>query len=412
MRLRFLQSSDYLLRMHFITKCLIFSVLFLAKTVILSGQAIDIGNAIREADKPLSLNIESKSSVVSTMSRRAFELHGGYALTNSERAAYTFKIERIDNNSVALTILSGRPAQKLYSRTVKGRDLQDSILRACDIAIKATLDIEGFFAGKLAYVRKYQGVAEIYTSDLLFNRIQPLTADRTHVASPDWSPDGTKLLYTTYHKTGFPDIYMMDVRNGRRIAVADFGGTNSSPAFSPNGQRIAMSLSGRGNNDIFIANVDGKNLRPITRNRSIETSPSWSPDGRSLVLESDIPGKPQLYEISASGGPLRRLPTNISGYCSEPAWNPVNKDLIAFTAAIAGGFQIVVYNKRERQSEILTNVSGSAVEPEWLNDGRHLIFTQKLNGTKRLMILDSKTKKISALHKSSFGETSSATFVY
>jgi TolB protein len=391
---------------------LLLVVLFFAKASILSAQEINIGIAVRENDKPFSLRIESNSPVISNTVRRAFELHGGYALTTSERAAYTFKIEKINDFSVELTILSGIPAKKLYGRTVKGRDLQDAIFRTCDIAVEATLQIKGFFAGKLAYIRTQQGVSEIYTSDLLFNRIQPLTADRALVASPDWSPDGTKLIYTTYFKTGFPDIYMTDISNNRRIAIANFGGTNSSPAFSPNGQRIAMSLSGKGNSDIFISNADGKNLRPITRNKSIETSPSWSPDGRWLVIESDMRGKPQLYEVASSGGPMRRLPTNISGYCSEPAWNPVDKDLIAFTAAIAGGFQIVIYNKRTQKSEQITSVPGSAVEPEWLNDGRHLVFTQKQNGTKRLMILDSKTKKVSALHRPNFGDTSSATFVY
>jgi TolB protein len=391
---------------------LLLSVLFLLKTVVLSGQVIDIGKAVRKSDEPLSLMIESKSAVISQTACRAFDLHGGYALTNSGRSAYIFKIESIDNSSVALFILSGKPAQELYRRTVSGRDLQDATLRACDVAVEATLRTKGFFAGKLAYVRQQQGISEIYVSDLLFNRIQPITADRALVASPDWSPDGTKLVYTTYFKTGFPDIYITDISSGRRLPVANFGGTNSSPAFSPNGQRIAMSLSGKGSSNIFISSINGKNLHPITQSKSIETSPSWSPDGRWLVLESDMPGKPQLYEISSSGGPMRRLPTNISGYCSEPAWNPVDKDLIAFTAAVAGNFQIVVYDKRAQQSEILTNVPGSGVEPEWLNDGRHLIFTQKQNGTKRLMILDSKTKKVGALHKANFGDTSSATFVY
>lgn len=398
--------------MHTLNRCLLLSVLFLLKTVVLSGQVIDIGKAVRESDKPLSLMIESKSAFISQTARRAFELHGGYALTNSGPSAYIFKIEQIDNSSVALFILSGKPAQELYRRTVSGRDLQDAVLRACDVAVEATLKTKGFFAGKLAYVRQQQGISEIYVSDLLFNRIRPITADRALVASPDWSPDGTKLAYTTYFKTGFPDIYITDISSGRRLPVANFGGTNSSPAFSPNGQRIAMSLSGKGSSNIFISSINGKNLHPITRSKSIETSPSWSPDGRWLVLESDLPGKPQLYEISSSGGPMQRLPTNISGYCSEPAWNPVDKNLIAFTAAVAGNFQIVVYDKRARRSEILTNVSGSAVEPEWLNDGRHLIFTQKQNGTKRLMILDSKTKKVGALHQPNFGDTSSATFVY
>jgi TolB protein len=322
-------------------------------------------------------------------------------------------IERASGSSVLLTISSGQPAQELLRQTVPGRDLENAVLRACDLAVKATLRTEGFFAGKLAFVGKQRGVSEIYTSDLLFNRVRPLTGDRSLVTGPSWSPDGSKLLYTTYYKTGAPDIYMIDLRSSsRKLPIATFKGTNSGGAFSPNGRNIAMSLSGTGNAEIFIADPQGKNMRRLTTNKSLEISPSWSPDGRRLVYTSDAPGKPQLYEVSASGGPSRRIRTEISSYCSEPAWNPVQANLIAFTAAVSGGFQIALYDFSTRSSKILTAVNDSAVEPNWLNDGRHLVFTQRQNGRMRLMLLDTLSGKVSSLHLPSFGDASSASFVY
>ena len=205
---------------------------------------------------------------------------------------------------------------------------------------------------------------------------------------------------------------MIDLSSGRKKPIATFKGTNSGGDFSPNGRSIAMSLSGPGNAEIFVADSNGKNMRRLTTNKSLETSPTWSPDGRRLVFTSDARGKPQLYEISANGGPMRRLPTNVSSYCSEPAWNPVKDNLIAFTAAVGGGFQIALYDSASRSSKILTSVSHSAVEPVWLNDGRHLIFTQRQKGHMRLMLLDSETGKLSSLHVPSFGDASSASFVY
>jgi TolB protein len=144
----------------------------------------------------------------------------------------------------------------------------------------------------------------------------------------------------------------------------------------------------------------------------LETSPTWSPDGGRLAFTSDARGKPEIYEIGVNGGPMRRIPTNVSSYCAEPAWNPVHENLIAFTAAVSGGFQIAVYDSNTRSSEIVTSVSQSAVEPAWLNDGRHLVFTQRENGRMRLMLLDTETKKVSALHVPDFGDASSASFVY
>ena len=398
--------------MYLFIKCLLLCVLFLVKTVTLTAQVIDAGEVVREGEKPLPIAIESDDAGVLKLARRAFELHGGYTLTVPGQAVFSFRIERFEAASVLLKIYSGKPAREQFRANVDGRDLNHAVLRACDRAVEATLHIKGFFAGKLAFVCKQNEVSEIYTSDMLFNKVRVLTADRSAVTSPDWSPDGKKLLYTTYHKSGFPDIYMLDLSSGRKDPIATYGGTNAAPAFSPDGQRIAMALSGSGNSEIVVADAKGQNGTPITRKKSIETSPSWSPDGRSIVLVSDILGKPQLYRISAKGGSMRRVPTNISGYCSEPAWNPVDENRIAFTAAVKNGFQIAVYDRKSRRSEILTSVPGFAVEPEWLRDGRHLVFTQKQRGSERLMILDSKTKSISALHSPNLGKVSSATFVY
>jgi TolB protein len=277
--------------------------------------------------------------------------------------------------------------------------------------VEATLQSKGFFAGRLAFVCKKRGVSELYTSDLLFTRVSPLTADRSLITGPKWSPDGSSLLYTSYFKSGFPDIYMIDADSRRKTPVATFKGLNSGGVFSPDGRQIAMALSGTGNSEIYVSDSRGKNIRRLTRNKSLETSPSWSPDGRRLVYTSDAPGKPQLYEISSTGGPARRIPTNISSYCSEPVWNPVDESLIAFTAAVRGGFQIALYDAKKRRSEILTG-GASSLEPTWLRDGRHLVFTQRNGDKVGLMLLDTVTKKVSALHRPSFGEVSAASFVY
>ncbi|HBM85649.1 MAG TPA: hypothetical protein DD423_02495 [Opitutae bacterium] len=412
LRLRFQLSLSYLFGMRFLHYLFLLVASFFLLPAAASAQVIDIGEATRLGEGRLAVAVESSDATIANLVSRAFAIHGGFTVTPRGKSAYVFKVERASGSSVLLTISSGQPAQELLRRSVPGRDLQDAVLRACDLAVEATLHSKGFFAGKLAFIGKQRGVSEVFTSDLLFNRVRPLTADRALVTGPSWSPDGSKLLYTTYYKSGFPDIYMIDLSSGRKKPIATFKGTNSGGDFSPNGRSIAMSLSGPGNAEIFVADSNGKNMRRLTTNKSLETSPTWSPDGRRLVFTSDARGKPQLYEISANGGPMRRLPTNVSSYCSEPAWNPVKDNLIAFTAAVGGGFQIALYDSASRSSKILTSVSHSAVEPVWLNDGRHLIFTQRQKGHMRLMLLDSETGKLSSLHVPSFGDASSASFVY
>jgi len=412
LRLRFLLACDYLLHMRIFHYLLLLIASISLLTTAVSAQVIDIGDAVRQGEGRLAIAVDSTDAALAKLARRAFALHGGYTVTTAAKSAYTFQIERASGSSVTLTIGSGQPVQEQLRRVVPGRNLQNATLRACDLAVEATLHTKGFFAGKLAFIGKQRGVSEVYTSDLLFNRVRPLTADRALVTGPSWSPDGTKLLYTTYYKTGFPDIYMIDLLSSRKIPVATYKGTNSGGEYSPNGRSVAMSLSSAGNAEIFVAaSIDSKPRR-LTINKSLETSPTWSPDGRRLAFTSDARGKPQIYEISANGGPMRRIPTNVSSYCSEPTWNPIKENLIAFTAAVSGGFQIALYDFKTRSSQILTTVSQSAVEPTWMNDGRHLVFTQRQNGRMRLMLLDTETKKVSSLHVPDFGDASSASFVY
>jgi TolB protein len=412
LRLRFLLACDYLLHMRMFHYLLFLIASFSLLTTAVSAQVIDIGDAVRQGEGRLGIAVESTDTALAKLAQRAFALHGAYTLTTSAKAAYTFQIERASGSSVTLTIGSGQPVQEQLRRVIPGRDLQNATLRACDLAVEATLHIKGFFAGKLAFIGKQRGISEVYTSDLLFNRVRPLTADRALLTGPNWSPDGSKLLYTTYYKTGFPDIYMIDLQSGRKIPVATYKGTNSGGEYAPNGRSIAMSLTSAGNAEIFVSESINKKPRRLTTNKSLETSPTWSPDGRRLAFTSDTRGKPQIYEMSANGGPMRRIPTNVSSYCSEPTWNPIKENLIAFTAAVGGGFQIALYDFKTRSSQILTTASQSAVEPTWMNDGRHLVFTQRQNGRMRLMLLDTESKKVSSLHLSDFGDAYSASFVY
>lgn len=365
----------------------------------------------RYSETSLTVHVRSRDPMVESIARRAFGLHGGFRTVAGDEATFKIDIEPVGVSSVQLRVGSGRVYVEQLRRIISGNDLQNAVLRACDLVVEATLQSKGFFAGKLAFVGEQDGITEIYSSDLLFNQVIALTRDRAPVTHPEWSPNGRYLVYTSYHQTGFPDIYMLDIRRARKIPIAIFKGTNTGAVFSPDGQRLAMSLSGTGNAEIYVSDTKGRNRRRLTKNRTLEANPAWSPDGQRLIYTSDAPGRPQLYEISVNGGPPRRIPTNISRYCAEPAWNPVDRNRIAFTAAVGKGFQLALYDFKQGRSRILTK-GHSSVEPVWMRDGRHLVFTERSQQRTRLMLLDTVTEKIRPLHKESGKNTSSAGYVY
>ncbi|MCB1124432.1 MAG: PD40 domain-containing protein, partial [Verrucomicrobiae bacterium] len=153
---------------------------------------------------------------------------------------------------------------------------------------------------------------EVYTSDMFFGEVKYHTADKSQSVNPRWSPDGKKIIYTGYFRSGFPDIFVIDLSTSRRSSFATYEGTNSGARFSPDGSAVAMVLSAPGNSEIFVSNALGGNPKRLTRNNSLEASPSWKNDGSELVFTSDTLGKPQLYRISIEGGSMTRIATQIS----------------------------------------------------------------------------------------------------
>lgn len=373
------------------------------------GGRIDASAASRNVR---SIAIASPDATLKALAERAFALHGGFNLVPQARAGFVFTFVPAGSNAVQLTISSGSAP---FTQIVQGSSLDDALLRACDLAVAKTTGQPGFFAGKIAFVNNRTGHREIYQSDLLFRNVSQVTNDKAISINPHFSPDGNRIIYTGYYRTGFPDLLIVDLRTHRRTPFASYQGVNTGGVFSPNGQQVAMILSSPGNAELYVSSAQGGAPKRLTNTpRSVEANPTFSPDGTQIAFVSDRTGVPQIYTIPANGGNARRVPTNISNYCAEPVWNPRVPSQIAFTAAVAGRFQIALYDAKTGQSRWLTNAAGGAREPVWLRDGRHIVYTEHRDATHyTLYLLDAETgKRTRLVDNARFGNSGMATYAY
>lgn len=376
---------------------------------------IDAGElTFRAKEQPKKVTIVSRDAAIENLAQKAFNLHGAYQQVPEQEAIFVFRLAPVRPNTVQLIIESGWPRQIVYQADVQGTDFQNTVLKACDIIVSKTTGLPGFFAGKIAFVgeRSAAKAKEVFISDLFFNQIQQLTDDKSDSVSPHWSPDGTKLLYTSYYRTGFPDIFEINLKTGGRRPFAAYQGTNTGGTYDPSGKRVAMILSSSGTPELYVSDVFGKHPQRLTRSNSLKASPSWSAQADRLLLTSDQMGAPQIYQISAQGGTLVRVPTNISKYCAEPAWNPRDPNFLVFTAAVAKSFQLALFDFEKGTSRFITQGQVDNLEPCWTNDGRHIIFTRRTPNMRRLYIMDVETGKEVPLSSANFGNASEAHFVY
>lgn len=154
--------------------------------------------------------------------------------------------------------------------------------------------------------------------------LRTITNSTSGIADLAWSPNGTKIAFT-----GSDGINVVNANGGvAELLVA--GG--ASPSWSPDSMKIAFTKRmADGNNEIFVANVDGTNQIQLTNNPDVTDNyfaPDWSPDGKKIAFARAMPGELdtdwQIYVMNADGTNHVRLTNkeeNVMG-STDPNWSP------------------------------------------------------------------------------------------
>lgn len=235
----------------------------------------------------------------------------------------------------------------------------------------------GSFDTRIAYVSDVGDRRDVWVMDYDGANSTRVTNDGALVLSPEVSPDGQLLLFTSYVSQR-PSVYVVRRDTGEIRKLLTKEGLNQAPAFSPDGSRLALSATFDGNSEIYIAHPDGSNLRRITNHPSIDVSPTWSPTGREIAFTSDRTGVPQIHVMSADGLDVRRV-TFEGGYNSEPAWSP-DGTTIAYSSRESGRFQIRLLDVATGRSVTITDGRANHEGPSWSPDGEALAISSDRDG--------------------------------
>jgi TolB protein len=176
---------------------------------------------------------------------------------------------------------------------------------------------------------------------------------------------------------GDPRVLLLNIETGQREVVGNFPGMTFAPRFSPDGQRIVMSLTQGTSSNLYAMDLRSRNTTRLTDTSAIDTSPSYSPDGSRIVFESDRGGSQQIYVMGGSGGGAQRISFGDGRY-STPVWSPKG-DYIAFTKQGRGSFAVGVMKPDGSSERILTE--GYHNEgPTWAPNGLYLMFFRDPGG--------------------------------
>jgi TolB protein len=310
--------------------------------------AMDVADMLSRPTQPAEVNFQdwriakTDHLVIGTLSQTAPD-------------AYSIEFQLFD-------IVRGR--QLLGFRLTSNADsLRQSGHRIADMVFEELTGIRGVFSTQIAYVSEQRDGAgkptyRLIVADADGENANVIAKSSQPLMSPAWSPDGRRIAYVSFEGNQSA-IWVQTLRTGNRERVSARAGVNGAPSFSPDGRMLALTLSGtEGNLDIYTLDLATQVLRRLTEVPAIDTEPSWAPDGKSIYFTSDRSGGAQVYRVAAEPG--RGQPQRVT---FEGTYNTRPR-------AAPDGKSIAVVHRDQQQNDRIALVDAQSGLTQVLSDGR------------------------------------------
>ncbi len=272
---------------------------------------------------------------------------------------------------------------KLLSRSTRihTRDFRKVAHQISDNIYEALLGENGSFNTLLTYITvkedsKGKKIYRLNIADADAMNAKSRIKHSSPMLSPVWSPDRNykdkKIAYVSF-ENGRSEVFIWYPFANKKVQkLPHFDGIASSPSWHPNGKSLLMTMSFKGNKDIYAYNLESNRFTRWTKHQGIDTEASYSPDGKRIVFTSDRSGQPQIYIRDLATNQVNRV-TFSGRYNAKATFSPDGKQL-ALVHRVDSDYRIALLNLKTSELTVISN--GQLDEsPHFSPNGDMIIFS-------------------------------------
>ncbi len=233
-------------------------------------------------------------------------------------------------------------------------------------------------SGKIVFtcqIFKVQAANQICILNADGSGFRRLTSDdsRQHFY-PSLAPDGQSVLYASFTEPNVYDIYEMTL-DGQAVRLTRDLGLLVAPEVSPDGRLVAFTRwTPQTTYGIWVMNRDGSEPHQVFGPPDgTGWDPTWSPDGKQILFASDMAGSVQLYIIDLDGKNLRRL-TDLPGLRGRSDWSPDGRSIVTY-AGQPWHREVYLLGVDGSDARQISPPGGNSQGPSFSPDGQWVAFT-------------------------------------
>ena len=353
-----------------------------------AAHGAEIANIIRD-----NLNRSGQFNALSSSNVITNKIDFSYWKNQGKDAIVFGKVEQLSSKvfNATVYVYDIYTKKQLYGKTIK---VYTSGIRRIahflsDKIYNILLGQKGAFDTRLTYVtvtddKKLGKVYQLEISDSDGQNAQVVIKSSYPILSPAWSPDQKKIAYVSF-QNGRSEVFIKyPFMRVKSIKIPQFDGISSAPSWHPNSKSLVLTISRKGNKDIYFYNLKSKKLDRLTKDVAIDTEANFSPDGKSIAFTSNRSGQVQIYIKDLTSNKTKRA-TFEGRYNAKPVFSPDGKAL-ALIHRVGKDYRVALLDIKTRDLTVLTQ-NKLDESPYFSPNGGMIIFATNRNNKGVLSVI-------------------------